>query len=215
MAKNNENTSIPVNYFNKQRHPKLELLFMILIGIGVAGFAIFYITFFWLFAYICVGIAAVGITGYFVLNAHSCKDSDYDDYLKRLLDIKNIHKDGEVIESYDLGAEHAKMGKDKKSRSSIYSIAVFNFKRETFTLDWTLIDIMASNEYEVATTEKHLTLPRGTKCAVEEFEIPAKPRAMKGAYIVITDENGEELRIPATAFSCDTDEIAKRISEKR
>jgi hypothetical protein len=50
---------------------------------------------------------------------------------------------------------------------------------------------------------------------VEEFEIPAKPRAMKGAYIVITDENGEELRIPATAFSCDTDEIAKRISEKR
>ena len=214
MAKNNESTSIPVNYFNKQRHPKLELTFMILIGIGVAGFAIFYM-FFWLFAYICVGIAAVGITGYFILNAHISKDADYDDYLKRLLDIKNIHKDGEVIESYDLTAEHVKVGRDKKARSSAYSIAVFNFKKETFTLDWTLIDIMESNVYEVAATEKHLTLPRGTKCEVVEVEIPAQPRPIKGAYIVFSDENGEELRIPATAFSCDTDEIAKRISEKR
>lgn len=215
MAKNNESTSIPVNYFNKQRHPKLELTFMILIGIGVAGFAIFYVMFFWLFAYICVGIAAVGITGYFILNAHISKDADYDDYLKRLLDIKNIHKDGEVIESYDLTAEHVKVGRDKKARSSAYSIAVFNFKKDTFTLDWTLIDIMESNVYEVAATEKHLTLPRGTKCEVMEVEIPAQPRPIKGAYIVFSDENGEELRIPATAFSCDTDEIAKRISEKR
>jgi hypothetical protein len=215
MAKNNETTSIPVTYFNKQRHPKLELFFMILIGIGVGGFALFYMMFYWWFAYICIGIAAIGITGYFILNAHTSKDADYDEYLKRLLDIKNIHKDGEVIENYDLGAEHIKVGHDKKVRSSVYSIAIFNFKKDTFTLDWTLIDIMASNEYEVATTEKHLTLPRGTKCEVAEIEIPAKPRPIKGAYIVFSDENGEELRIPATAFSCDTDEIAKRISEKR
>lgn len=216
MAKNKSNVSVPEAYFSARRHPRLELTSLILIGIGAGGFALFYVMFYWFFAYICIGIAAVGITLYFISTAHSGKDADYDDHLQRLLSIKNVHRDGEdVIEQYDLSAEHVKVGKDKKVRSSVYSIAVFTFKKDSFTLDWTQIDLMASSEYEVAATEKHLSLPRGTKCEVVELEIPAKPRAIKGAHIVFCDSEGNELRIPATAFSCDTDEIAKKISEKR
>lgn len=216
MAKNNENTNIAFSYFNTKRHPKLELTSLILSGVGVGGFAIFYVTFFWLFAYICVGIAAIGITMYFITTSRSVKDADYDDYLQSLLNTKNIRREGDdIIEKYDLGSENVKVGKDKNARSDKYSIAVFNFKKDTFTLDWTLVDVMASTMFDVATVEKHLTLPRGIKYEVVEFEIPAKPRTIKGAHIVFCDNDGNELRIPATPFSCDTDEVARKISEKR
>ena len=216
MNTKTDKVNIPEAYFTAARHPKLEMTFLVLSIIGAAGFAIFYLAFLWYFAYICVGIAAIGITGYFITTSRAVKDADYDDFHQKIINALDRRFEGEyVIEKYDLGVPQVKVGKDKQARSSSYSIAVFNFKKESFTLDWTLVDLAASTEFEVVRTEKHVELPRGIKCDVSEFEIEAKPRAAKGAYIVFCDKNGEELRIPATAFSCDTDEITRKISEKR
>lgn len=214
MAKNNLNTA--TRYFTQPNRDKLESVLFAGGIIGMIGFLVGWLTYYWWYSMIGCYIGGSCIIAYIFLTSKKVKDDGYDSHVrefieKNSLEPKSIYK----LKLFDCRRGYVKLGKDRKPRSSIYCISEFDFGRDTFTLKVKEIDFCATPEGAPQIAERNYTLPIGTKTAIEEVEIEAPEGKKKAHFLVLTPEDCAPVRIPADPNSCDTDEIIEKIKRKR
>lgn len=214
MAKNNLNTA--TRYFTQPNRDKLESVLFAGGIVGMIGFLVGWLTYYWWYSMIGCYIGGSCIIAYIFLTSKKVKDDGYDTHVREFLEKNSLEpKSSYKLKLFDCRRGYVKLGKDRKLRSSIYCISEFDFGRETFTLKVKEIDFCATPEGAPQIAERSYTLPIGTKTAIEEIEIEAPEGKKKAHFLVLAPEEGATVRIPADPNSCDTDEIIEKIKRKR
>lgn len=214
MAKTKQN--VPTRYFTQKNRDKLE---GILFGggiLGMAAFIIFYLLIFWYYSMIGLYVGGSCIIAYIAITSKKVKDDGYDSHVKEYIAKNSLApKAAHSIMLYDAGRGYAKLGKDRKLRSSFYTIAEFEFGRESFSLSLTEIDFCDSGDGAPKVTKKNYSLPVGTPYAIEDFIVETAEGTKTMQYLVLSPEDSAPIKLPIDSHSCDSDEIVSKIKERR
>ncbi len=214
MAKNTQN--IPTRYFTQKNRDKLEGALFAGGVVGMAAFIVFYLMIYWYYSMIGLYIGGSCIIAYIIITAKKVKDDAYDTHIKEFIKKNSLEPKSQYsLKLYDGGRGYAKIGKDRKLRSSFYCISEFEFIRESFNLSLTEIDFCDSAEGEPKVTERKYTLPVGIPFSLEENTVVTAEGTKNIQYLVLSPEDGAPIRFPVDSTSCDTDEIIAKIKRRR
>ena len=214
MAKNTQN--IPTRYFTQKNRDKLE---GILFGggvLGMAAFVIFYLLIYWYYSMIGLYLGGSCIIAYIAITAKKIKDDGYDAHVKEFIEKNSLAPKAKYnLQLYDAGRGYAKIGKDRKLRSSFYCISEFDFERETFDLTLTEIDFCETGDSTPKVTKKQYSLPIGIPHAIENFTVETAEGQKNMQYLVLAPEDSMPIKLPIDSTSCDSDEIVSKIKGRR
>ncbi len=212
MAKNTQN--LPTTYFTQKNRDKLEGRLFAGGAVGLIAFLVCYLTFYWYYSMIGLYIGGSCIIAYIVITAKKVKDGDFDANLEDFIEKNKLAPTAKYsLRLYDGDRGYAKIGKDRKLRSSIYCISEFDFTRELYKLSLTEIDLCATPDGMPSVINKRYSLPAGTPFRVEEREVKIDESPKKLSYLVLSPEDAPEIRIPIDQTSCDSDEIIAKMKK--
>ena len=216
MKKEKIKLSLPARYFTARKHERLEASLFAGGAVGMVAFIICYLTYYWYFSMIGLYIGASCIIAYIIITANKIKDDAYDTHVAEFVDKTSLAPKAKYsISIFDFGRGYAKIGKDKKARSSIYVIEEFETVRNTMQISLTEIDFAPTLDGAPKVTKSLHTFPRGAKFDVEDQTVITETGSRNIRYIILTSEGGEVLRIPTDPSSCDSDEIIELFKGRR
>lgn len=214
MAKNNQN--LPTRYFTQKNRDKLESVLFAGGVVGMAAFVIFYLMIYWYYSMIGLYVGGSCIIAYIVITAKKVKDDGYDAHVKEFIAKNSLEpKSQYALKLYDGGRGYAKIGKDRKLRSSFYCISEFEFVRDSFNLTLTEIDFCDSAEGAPKVSQRTYTLPVGVPFSLEENTVVTETGTKNTQYLTLSPEDATPIRFPVDSTSCDTDEIIAKIKKRR
>lgn len=214
MAKNNQN--IPTRYFTQKNRDKLEGALFGGGVLGMAAFVIFYLMIIWYYSMIGLYIGASCIIAYIVITSKKVKDDGYDSHVKEYIEKNSLTpKSKYSIMIYDADRGYVKIGKDRKLRSSFYSIAEFEFIKDKFDLKLTEIDFCESGNGTPKVVSKNYSLPIGTTYSLEENTVETPQGNRKTHYLILRPDEDTRIKLPIDTSSCDADEIISKIKGRR
>lgn len=212
MAKEKIKLNIPTRYFTQKNRDKLEA---ILFGggvVGMAAFILFYLLLFWYYSMIGLYLGGSCIIAYIALTSKKIKDDAYESHVKEFIEKSKLAPTARhSLCLYDAGGGYAKLGRDRKLRSSIYCISEFAFGREKFELTLTEIDFCSTPDGEPSVTKNNYSLPIGVAHSVEDLTVTTAEGSKNMQYLVLSPEDGAAIRLPIDSTSCDSDEIVSKI----
>ncbi len=195
-------------YFSQREN---KLLDVILIGLTVIGCILLFL---WIFFYVGIGflgfpLLIIGGAGIVLSNGSKITDEDFDKEVKRIINLIGIEENNTTLKEYIIGkSEHLKIGKDKKIRTAYYYVSVFSFKKDNCNLKKYVVDIF--NE-SIVTSEHNFKLG----VTYELIEKTYKTRIGNITKDFLTFDNDADTTIPVDIKTYDTDDIIKRVTQKR
>ncbi len=216
MAKTKNMQNIPTRYFTQKNRDKLEGALFGGGVLGMAAFVLFYLLVYWYYSMIGLYLGGSCIIAYIAITSKKVKDDGYDAHVKEFIEKNKITPKAKYsLKLYDAGRGYAKLGKDRKLRSSFYTISEFEFGRENFDLTLTEIDFCETGDGAPKVTKKQYSLPIGTTYAVEDFTVETAEGKKNMQYLILSPEGSMPIKLPIDTTSCDSDEIISKIKGRK
>ena len=198
MAKDQNNAE---KYLSQKRSSFTEILFGVLLGIGVFMFMLLrgggY------YGLIVILLSTVGLIW---TKALKIKDDEYEEILRLIIrDADILPASEERLALYDIGKGKVTIGKDQKPRSAYWVITDFDFKEDSCHITSHEIDIV--NE-KVETKIYTASVP--CEISIEEKEISVPTGKKRIAYVSL---DGGKISFPVDPTSVDTDSIISRLKK--
>ena len=200
-----KNKKVTESYFTAKDTGKIEAGCMAAVVVGTI------LVLLWTFFYVGIGflglpLLIVGGAGVLFIRSAKVTDEDFEEELKRVLDIYYVTENDMTLKEYVIGkCDTIKRGKDKRVRTPYYSVAVFDFKNDVCTLKKYDVDIFAEK-----VNEKEYKISVGTPCEITEKTYNTAIGDITSHYLVF--KGMEDVVIPVNMNVYDTEAVIKRMS---
>jgi len=183
----------------------------ILIGVTLVGAVLFlmFVMFYVGIGFLGLPLMLIGGGGLMFLKSSRITDEDYEEEVKRLMDINKIEETPMTLKEYIIGkSELIKRGRDKRIRTAFLSIVTFTLKNDVYTAKKYVLDLVS----ETSTVEE-FKVNAGTEHSLTEKSYDTSIGEVKSSWLSFGDD--PTFTFPVNMNVYDTDAAIKAITHKR